>query len=193
MVNKNFVRPIDQLIEEHITTIKRIKALRSTINQIARIIISAYQHGKKILVCGNGGSAADAQHLAAELLGRFEKNRPPLPCLALTTNTSLLTAIANDFSFADVFRQQVQAWGKEGDVLIVISTSGNSANILQAAKIARKQKMTVVGFTGKTGGRLSSLADVCLKIPSRITARIQEGHLLAIHILSRLVEEYFFG
>lgn len=193
MVNNNFSRKINQLIEENLLVIRTLKTEREKIAQVASLLVRTYEEDKKILVCGNGGSAADAQHLATELVCRFEKNRKPLRCLALTTNTSLLTATANDFGFIDIFSRQVTTWGEPGDVLIAISTSGNSPNVLKAVTAAQKQKMTVVGLTGKDGGKLKSLADICIKIPATVTARIQEGHILVIHILCKLLEDYFFA
>lgn len=144
--------------------------------------------GRKILFIGNGGSAADAQHLAAEFVGRYEKNRPPLPAIALTTDTSALTCIANDYDFASVFDRQVEALTEEGDILIAISTSGNSPNVLQAIKKAKFKKATVIGFTGKGGGQMSSECDICLTVPSNKTSHIQEAHIAIGHMICEAVD-----
>ena len=150
----------------------------------------------KILACGNGGSAADAQHFAAELLNRFELERPPLAALALTTDSSTLTSIANDYDFSQVFAKQVRALGQPGDVLLAISTSGNSANVIQAIQAAHDREMLVVALTGRDGGGMASLLlpeDVEIRVPSNVTARIQEVHLLAIHCLCDLIDSQLFG
>ena len=150
----------------------------------------------KILACGNGGSAADAQHFAAELLNRFELERPPLAALALTTDSSTLTSIANDYDYTQVFSKQVRALGQPGDVLLAISTSGNSANVIQAIQAAHDREMLVVALTGRDGGGMASLLlpeDVEIRVPSKVTARIQEVHLLAIHCLCDLIDRQLFG
>ena len=150
----------------------------------------------KILACGNGGSAADAQHFAAELLNRFELERPPLAALALTTDSSTLTSIANDYDFSQVFAKQVRALGQPGDVLLAISTSGNSANVIQAIQAAHDREMLVVALTGRDGGGMASLLlpeDVEIRVPSKVTARIQEVHLLAIHCLCDLIDPLLLG
>lgn len=150
----------------------------------------------RILACGNGGSAADAQHFAAELVGRFERERPELPAIALTTDTSILTAIANDYAFEQVFAKQVRALGRKGDVLLAISTSGNSANVVAAIDAAREREMHVVALTGKGGGRIGELlleGDVNICVPHDRTARIQEVHLLAIHCLCDAIDRTLLG
>jgi D-sedoheptulose 7-phosphate isomerase len=162
----------------------------STIEKIADVLIAAYKKGNKMVLFGNGGSAADAQHLATELLGGFTNHhRKSLPALALTTDTSALTAIGNDYSFDDVFSRQVQAMVNPGDVVIAISTSGNSKNVLLGAREARARKATVVGFTGDTGGKLKAESDICLCVPSANTPRIQEAHITVGHILCAMVEQ----
>lgn len=153
------------------------------------ICSQALENGNKLLFVGNGGSAADAQHLAAELVVRFKHTRRGLPALALTVDTSALTAIGNDFGFDYVFSRQVEALGNAGDVLIAMSTSGQSANVIQAAKMARDHHMTVVGLTGKSGGALAGLAHLALKMPSDDTPRIQEGHALLGHMLCDVLEQ----
>lgn len=145
--------------------------------------------GGKILFCGNGGSAADSQHLAAELTGRFINDRRPLAALALSTDTSALTCIANDYSFAEVFARQVQGLGRSGDVLVGISTSGNSRNVIRAVEEARAVGMQVVGLLGRDGGTLLELCDVSIVVPSQVTARIQEAHILIGHTLCGLIEK----
>jgi D-sedoheptulose 7-phosphate isomerase len=162
------------------------------IAEIARLTIETLKRGNKIILFGNGGSAADAQHIAAEIVGRFINNkRRPLPAIALTTNTSVLTSIANDYGFDKVFSRQVQGLVKRGDLVIAISTSGNSANVLEAVKVARKLGAKTVGFTGLSGGRLKKMVHIAFCAPSKITARIQECHITAGHIICELVEESF--
>ncbi|MDE2407751.1 MAG: D-sedoheptulose 7-phosphate isomerase [Xanthomonadaceae bacterium] len=150
--------------------------------------VSALRSGHKLLFCGNGGSAADAQHWAGELVSRFYYDRPGLPAIALTTDTSILTAIGNDYGYDYVFARQVEALGRSGDVLVAISTSGNSPNVLRAATAAQAQGMQVIGFAGRSGGQLAALADICFCIPSDETPRIQEGHEFVGHLLCALIE-----
>jgi len=159
----------------------------------AQMLVSTYQNGGKALFCGNGGSAADAQHLAAELSGRFYSDRPPLYAEALHVNSSYLTAVANDYGYDAVFARMVQAAGQPGDVLVALSTSGNSPNILKAIEMAKEKGMTVLGFTGLSGGKMASLCDVILNVPSSDTPRIQESHILIGHIICQWVEEVMFG
>ncbi|MDF2953426.1 MAG: Phosphoheptose isomerase [Thermodesulfobacterium sp.] len=146
----------------------------------------------KILIFGNGGSAADAQHLAAELVNRFKKERSPMPAIALTTDTSILTAVANDYDFSEVFSKQILALGKKGDIALGISTSGKSANVISALKVAKKLGMHTVGLSGGDGGLMKELCDYLILVPSYETPRIQEGHLLFLHIFSELLEELIF-
>lgn len=163
------------------------------IAKIAEIIIAAYKRGNKVLLCGNGGSASDVQHIEGELVGRFKKERKALPAIALTANTSTITAIGNDYGYNDIFRRIVEAHGKSGDVLIAISTSGNSQNVVLAAEQAKNQEITVVAFLGGTGGKLKELADIAFVAPSSDTPRIQECHILVGHILCDLIEKGVFG
>ena len=158
----------------------------------AKLCISALQAGNKIILLGNGGSAADSQHIAAELVGRYLVDRPSLPALALTTDTSALTAIGNDYGFEDVFVRQIQGLGNTGDVLIAISTSGNSENVVKAAKEAQKMKIGVISLTGSDGGRLKNYSDIKIAIPSQSTPRIQETHILVGHIICYLIEKNTF-
>ena len=156
----------------------------------ADLIASALKRGGKLLLCGNGGSAADCQHMAAELVGRFTRDlkRPGLPAIALTTDTSVLTAIGNDFGVAGIFARQLEALGRPGDVLLGISTSGNSANVIAAAERAAAMGLIVLALTGRSGGKLAPLADVAIRIPSDVTAHIQEAHLATEQLLALLVE-----
>jgi D-sedoheptulose 7-phosphate isomerase len=163
------------------------------IAEVARVITISIRDGGKVFFFGNGGSAADAQHLAAELAGRYLRERPGLPGLALTTNSSCLTAIGNDYGYDLVFARQLQAIGSAGDVAVGISTSGNSANVLRAAEAAREKRLITVGMTGSGGGKLKPLVDYCLCVASEHPARIQELHILIGHILCEIVEEDLFN
>ncbi len=163
------------------------------INTIAELIVRAYQNGKKVILFGNGGSAADAQHIAAELVGKYYLDRSPLPAIALTVNTSSLTAIGNDYSFDIVFAKQLEAFSQEGDIAIGISTSGNSESVIRALRVAKERRLITIGFTGKDGGKLKSVVDYCLCIPSDDTPRIQEGHITVGHIVCEIVEKELFG
>jgi len=166
--------------------------LLSAASEMASLLIQCYQQGGKVLFCGNGGSAADAQHLASELSGKYYYDRPPLFAAALHANTSHLTAVANDYSYADVFSRLTEAMGKQGDVLVGISTSGNSANVVKALATAKEKGMTTVGLTGKSGGEMGPICDCLIKIPSSDTPRIQECHILIGHTVCELVEKELF-
>ena len=168
------------------------ETLLKTVADCVAVIITAFKNGNKVLFCGNGGSAADAQHLAAEFSGRFYTDRDALPAEALHCNSSYLTAVANDYGYNEIFARMVQAAGRSSDLLIAISTSGNSPNILKAIEAARQQHMQVIGFTGAQGGKMSALCDVLLNMPSDHTPRIQECHILVGHILCELVEKDLF-
>lgn len=157
----------------------------------AKELIRCLENSGKVLVCGNGGSAADGQHMAAELVSKYRKERRGLPVIALNTNTSTLTAIGNDYDFSRVFARQVEALGKDGDVLFAISTSGNSKDVVAAIEEAHKKDMVVIGLAGETGGEMSGMCDVLIKVPSGDTPRIQESHILIIHIICDLVERSF--
>ncbi|RMG87115.1 MAG: SIS domain-containing protein [Bacteroidetes bacterium] len=163
------------------------------IQQAADMTTECLRKDHKVLFCGNGGSAADAQHLAAELSGRFYLDRPPLFAEALHANTSFLTAVGNDFCFEDVFARAVEAKGRHGDLLFALSTSGNSENVFRAAQIARKKNMRVIGLTGESGGKLGGACDLLIRVPSEDTPRIQEIHILIGHIICELVEAALFG
>lgn len=168
-------------------------AFLEKIGAAASLLTAAFQADKKVLFCGNGGSAADAQHLAAELSGRFYLNRPPLFAEALHVNGSYLTAVGNDFGFEKIYSRMVEAAGRAGDVLVAISTSGNSPNILNAIFAAKKLGMTVIGLTGETGGKMAAEVDLLLNVPSKDTPRIQESHILIGHILCEIVEKNLFS
>jgi D-sedoheptulose 7-phosphate isomerase len=176
-------------LEEHLEVFRALPALAPTIQQAAGRVAATLSQGGKLLICGNGGSAADSQHLAAELTGRFLKDRRPLAAIALSTDTSALTSIANDYSFDEVFSRQVMGLGRKGDCLLAISTSGNSRNVLRAAEAARSAGMQVIGLLGRDGGALRALCDVALIVPSPTTARIQEAHIFIGHTLCAMVEE----
>jgi D-sedoheptulose 7-phosphate isomerase len=176
--------------------IKAASVLAQPIAQAVELMFTALSNGNKILACGNGGSAADCQHFAAELVGRFERERLPLPALALTTDTSILTAVSNDYSYQEIFSKQVQAFGQSGDVLLALSTSGNSPNVLAAVDAALERDMRIVAMTGKGGGAIAKRltdADVHICVPHERTARIQEVHLLTIHCLCDGIDVALFG
>ncbi len=162
------------------------------IEQCAGLMAKRFTHGGKLLLFGNGGSAADAQHMAAEFINRFQLERPPLAALALTTDSSVLTSIGNDYRFEDIFHKQIQALGTPHDMALGISTSGNSPNVIRAVKTAKTMGLTVIGLSGP-GGELKDLADISFCVPSTVTARIQETHILLIHILCDLTEQLLFG
>jgi D-sedoheptulose 7-phosphate isomerase len=166
--------------------------LVTTVAEVSKLIVNALLQGHKIFLCGNGGSAADAQHIAAEFVGRFAFDRPALPALALSVNTSCVTAIGNDYGFEFVFSRQIEALGQKGDVVIGISTSGNSANVLCGMSASRKLGIHTIALTGRTGGALKGAVDHCLCVPSTETARIQECHILVGHIICELVEQTIF-
>ena len=183
-------------IEKSCETKKKIledESMVSMIAEIAKKTIEVYKSGNKTLIAGNGGSAADAQHIAGEFVSRFYFDRPALPSIALTTDTSILTAIGNDYSYEAIFARQVQGLGVKGDLFIGISTSGNSANVIKALELCKKKGIYTVGLTGQTGGGMAWLCDYCIKVPSDETPRIQESHILIGHIICALVEEAMFG
>ncbi|MBM4124820.1 MAG: SIS domain-containing protein [Nitrospira sp.] len=161
--------------------------------QVAQAIARALREGHKLLLFGNGGSATDASHIAAEFVGRYHKDRRPLPALALGTDAAALTCIANDYDYAEIFARQIKAHGQKGDLAIAISTSGNSPNVLKGAEAARAGGLTTIGWTGGTGGKLAGLVDHCFIVPSTVTARIQECHITLGHVLCELIEEELFA
>lgn len=173
---------------EHKELFERLPAIESDVLDASRLMTKVLRNGGKLMFCGNGGSAADSQHIAAELTGRFIKDRPALAAISLTTDTSALTCIGNDYSFADIFSRQIQGIGRTGDCLVGISTSGNSENVIRAFNEAKKLGIATVGLLGRDGGKLLSLADVAIVVPSDITARIQEAHILIGHTMCGFIE-----
>lgn len=169
------------------------KALIELIQKVALITTNAYKNGFKTMLAGNGGSAADAQHIAGEFVSRFYFDRPGIPSIALTTDTSILTAIGNDYGYDRLFARQVQAQGVKGDIFIGISTSGNSTNIIEAIKVCKEKEIISIGLTGQSGGKMADLCDYCIKVPSNCTPRIQESHIVIGHIICAIVEEEIFG
>jgi len=178
---------IENIIRDSQSAIGKIPI--NKVQEAADEISSAFERGNKLLICGNGGSAADSQHFAAELVGRFEKEKQPLPAISLTTDTSILTAIANDYGYDDVFAKQVKAIGEKGDILFAISTSGNSPNVLKAVEFAKEIGMKSVSLTGKDGGKIARISDIDINIPVFSTARVQEAHITVIHIICKIVED----
>jgi len=177
---------VKEMILENIQIVDEVK-------NITLAIVEAYRNGNKTLLAGNGGSAADAQHIAGELVSRFYFDRPALASIALTTDTSILTAVGNDYGYEHIFSRQIQANGKAGDVFIAISTSGNSKNIVKAILEAKKMNIITVGLTGENGGKVAEISDFVIKIPSKDTPRVQESHILIGHIISEIVEKEMFG
>lgn len=167
--------------------------LLAMVGRLANVCVKSLQNGNKILFCGNGGSAADAQHLAAELSGRFYIDRKPLFAEALHVNTSYLTAVANDYSYDEIYSRLIEAKGRTGDILIGLSTSGNSRNIIRALETASEKGVVTVGFTGESGGEMATLCDILIKVPSKDTPRIQESHIMLGHVICELIEMKMFG
>jgi len=163
------------------------------IEQVVKLIATALREGRKVLLFGNGGSATDAAHLAAEFVGRYHRERAPLPAIALATNIAAITCIANDYGYDEVFARQVRAHGQKGDIAIAISTSGNSANVLKGVEAARTIGMTTIAWTGGSGGKLAAMVDHPFVVPSKVTARIQESHITLGHVLCELIEEQLLG
>lgn len=188
---KQIMNLIASAIESHQKAVESLKPQMSVIESCANELILSLKAGCKILVCGNGGSAADAQHFAAELTGRFETQRKALAAIALTTDTSALTAIGNDFGFNEIFSRQVEALGKSGDCLLAISTSGNSKNVMRAVSTAKLQGLKCIGLLGRDGGALKSMCDVSVVIDHQQTARVQECHLLIEHIWCAILDQEF--
>jgi D-sedoheptulose 7-phosphate isomerase len=189
-------KKISQIISESVAVKNKLLAdagLLKTTGEVSRLMVAALKKGNRIYFCGNGGSAADAQHLAAELSGRFYTDRDALPAEALHCNTSYLTAVANDYGYDLVFARLVKGITQPGDILVGLSTSGNSGNILKAFEIARQKEVITVAFTGESGGKMKALSDFLLNVPSQDTPRIQECHILLGHIICQLVEEEYFA
>ena len=183
--------PFSDIVARHLSVIKALDGIQAEVQTASNLIIDTFKRGNKLLLCGNGGSAADSQHIAAEFMVRYEKYRRGLPAVALTTDTSILTAHPNDFEFDSVFARQVENLGQAGDCLIAISTSGNSANIINAVNAAQSANMQTIALTGNQGGKLKSLADCAVIVPSDVTARIQEAHILIAHWWCLRADEIF--
>ncbi|HET9055138.1 MAG TPA: D-sedoheptulose 7-phosphate isomerase, partial [Cyclobacteriaceae bacterium] len=193
---KNMLNKIKEIVGASIAVKQQVltdEKLLQTVEMITDVITGAFQDGKKVLFCGNGGSAADAQHLAAEFSGRFYIDRDALPAEALHANTSYLTAVANDYSYDVIYSRLIKGLGNKGDVLVGLSTSGNSKNIVLAFEQAKANGMITVGFTGESGGKMKALSDYLVNVPSADTPRIQESHILLGHIICQLVEEKYFS
>jgi D-sedoheptulose 7-phosphate isomerase len=187
---------IQSLIQESIDVKQRLlqnETILATLDKVVDVITDAFNAGNKVLFCGNGGSAADAQHLAAEFSGRFYKNRRALPAEALHCNTSYLTAVANDYSYDVIYARLLDGIGVKGDVVLGFSTSGNSVNIIKAFEVAKERGIVTIGLTGETGGNMKTVSDYLFNVPSSVTPRIQESHILIGHIICELVEEKVFG
>ena len=180
---------IDEILKEHIDTVKKIEGMKEIISELSSVINKALFNGKKLLIMGNGGSAADSQHFAAEIVGRYKIERSGYPAIALTTDTSIITSIGNDYSFERIFSRQIEALGDEGDVVIGLSTSGNSKNVMEGFDQAKKKKCVTIALLGKDGGILKNWADHVLVVPSDTTARVQECHIIIIHLLCDLFEK----
>ncbi|MBN9015234.1 MAG: SIS domain-containing protein [Microbacterium sp.] len=190
------MRSVEAIIGESAAVKQRILAdteLLDRVRSAGDAIVDSYRRGGRLFTCGNGGSAADAQHFSAEMTGHFTLERPPLAAEALHANTSHMTAVGNDYSYDDVFARALQGGGRRGDVLAAFTTSGNSTNVIRATEVARDMGITVVGFTGESGGRLADLADILLNVPSDDTGRIQESHVAFLHAISEHVEHKMFG
>lgn len=177
--------------QETIQALQALAPLKPRIIQAGDLLLRALKAGRKILVCGNGGSAAEAQHIAAEFVGRFKKERKSLPAISLTTDTSILTAVANDYSFDIVFSRQVEGLGNRGDLLFLLSTSGNSKNCVAACETAKAKGIKTVAFTGEGGGKLKSMADTCFMVPSKVTSHVQEVHLVVLHAICEYADASF--
>ena len=190
---------MEKIIEEYLRESVKVKteilndlSLLTIIKEISLAIIEAYRNKKKLVLFGNGGSAADAQHIAGELVNKFKLERIALPAIALTTDTSVLTSIANDYDYSRVFARQVEALAEKGDVVIGISTSGASLNVIKGIKAAKGKGAKTIGFTGKNGGELAKIADLVLKVPSNDTPRVQEAHITILHVICYLIEKELF-
>ena len=188
-ISKEQTQKIAAIWSEHMDVAGSLPKLTNGVSSAVDLICASLAAGGQLFVAGNGGSAADAQHIAAELTGRFQRERQPLRAMALHGNTSALTAIGNDYGYEHVFAREMLAHARPGDILLAISTSGNSANILRAIEVARKHKIGVIGLTGESGGKMQSACDLCLRVPSKSTARVQEMHITIGHAICELLEE----
>lgn len=193
----NEIDAIQKIIRDSIDTKRQaLDSMPDVLHRATALLVTALRDGRKVLSCGNGGSAADAQHFSSELLNRFHHDRPGLPAIALTTDSSTLTSIANDYAYVEVFARQISSLGQPGDILLAISTSGNSANVLRAVEVAHERGMQVIALSGRDGGKLATLLnanDIELRAPSGVTARIQEVHLLCIHVLCARLDAILFN
>lgn len=189
MADSNFIDEINAIFDDSIDVISKSKNLSEKINESALKIISCIKNNGKVVLFGNGGSASDAQHMTAELIGRFKVDSNPIPAIALTTDTSVITSIANDYDFDEIFSRQCEALVNKNDIVIAISTSGNSSNIINGIIEAKEKQSFVIGLTGNSGGKLKSEVDLLLDVPSNDTARIQESHRIIIHSLCQLIEK----
>ena len=189
MADSNFIDEINAIFDDSIDVISKSKNLSEKINESALKIISCIKNNGKVVLFGNGGSASDAQHMTAELIGRFKVDSNPIPAIALTTDTSVITSIANDYDFDEIFSRQCEALVNKNDIVIAISTSGNSSNIIKGIIEAKEKQSFVIGLTGNSGGKLKSEVDLLLDVPSNDTARIQESHRIIIHSLCQLIEK----
>jgi len=184
---------IDDILGESLKVKEQfIKECSEDLITLSKKIVSSFTSDRKLMICGNGGSAANAQHIAAEFVNRFEMKRPPLPAISLSTDASVITYIGNEYSFNDIFTKQIKALGLDGDILLAISASGNSQNIISAAETARDMGIYVAGMTGATGGKLKEVSDICLSVPSDTSARVQESHVLAGHVICEMVDYILF-
>lgn len=190
---KNYIKNQIKLSFETKQAIYENEELLNKIEEVSRLCVELYKGDKKTILAGNGGSAADAQHIAAEIVGRYGFDRPSLPSLALTTDTSALTAIGNDYGYDKVFSRQLEGMGQKGDIFIGISTSGNSQNLINAFEVAKKKNILSVALVGKDGGKMAEIADISLIVPSDSTPRIQESHILIGHIICDIIEKEIFG
>lgn len=181
------------LLEEHNLLFTTLYKIEQKILKAGELMINTIKAGNKVLICGNGGSASDAQHFASELVGRFEKDRNAMPAIALTTDTSILTALGNDYGYDTIFSRQVEALCKPGDILVGISTSGNSNNVIFAVKSAKKNRINSIGLLGNNGGKLASNVDLAVIVPHSVTARIQEAHIFIIHFWAAYIEKELFN
>jgi D-sedoheptulose 7-phosphate isomerase len=185
---EEIITMFNRVLNEHLMFFKSLAQLSEEISNAGRMLSDTIENGKKILICGNGGSASDAQHFAAEIVGRFTQERIAWPAVALNTDTSIITAIANDYGYSEVFSRQVEALGNSDDILIGISTSGQSKNVIQAAIQAKEKRMQTIALVGNNGGELIEHADIAIIIPSDITARIQEAHIFILHFWAEMIE-----
>ncbi|MFN4226988.1 MAG: SIS domain-containing protein [Candidatus Ratteibacteria bacterium] len=184
---------LEKEVKDHLELVNSVfsNQFNENLIKISEIIVECIKNGNKILLCGNGGSSADCQHFAGEMVNKFKKEREPLPFISLTTDSSVLTSIANDYSFDEVFSKQVRAIGKENDILICFSTSGESKNVIKAANIAKQKKIKVISITGKTPNTLEKISDFIIAVPSKETYKVQQVHLIIYHLLCFLIEEEF--